>query len=74
MVVSLYNGYVRLPTTDEEWQNEIRGFLENHKFPCVGAWAGFHVYINSQLKNYFSFKKRYSLTNLGLIGYHKSFL
>ena len=46
MVVSLYNGYVRLPTTDEEWQNEIGGFLENHKFPCVGAWAGFHVYIN----------------------------
>ena len=37
MVVSLYDRYVRLPTTDEEWQNEIRGFLENHKFPCVGA-------------------------------------
>ena len=37
MVVSLYNGYVRLPTTDEEWQNEIRGFLENYEFPCVGA-------------------------------------
>ena len=58
MVVSLYDRYVRLPTTDEEWQNEIRGFLENHKFPCVGAWAGFHVYIKSQLKNYFNFKKK----------------
>ena len=47
MVVSLYDRYVRLPTTDEEWQNEIRGFLENYEFPCVGAWDGFHVYINS---------------------------
>ena len=74
MVVSLYNGYVRLPTTDEEWQNEIRGFLENYEFPCVGAWDGFHVYINSQVKDYFSFKTRYSITNLGLIGYNKRFL
>ena len=74
MVVSLYDRYVRLPTTDEEWQNEIRGFLENYEFPCVGAWDGFHVYINSQLKNHFSFKKRYSMTNLDLIGYNKRFL
>ena len=74
MAVSLYDRYVRLPTTDEEWQNEIRGFLENYDFPCVGAWDGFHVYINSHLKNYFSFKKRHSMTNLGLIGYNKRFL
>ena len=47
MVVSLYDRYVRLPTTDEEWQNEIRGFLENYEFPCVGAWDGFHVYITA---------------------------
>ena len=60
MVASLYDHYVRLPTTDEEWQNEIRCFLENYEFPCVGAWDGFDVYINSQLKNYFSLKKRYS--------------
>ena len=60
MIVSLYDRYVRLPTTDEDGKNEIRCFLENYEFPCVGAWDGFHVYINSQLKNYFSFKKRYS--------------
>ena len=46
MVVSLYDRYVRLLTTDEEWQ-KIRGFLENHKFSCVGAWDGFHLYINT---------------------------
>ena len=57
MVVSLYDRYVHLSTTDKEWQNEILGFLENYEFPFVGAWDGFHVYINSQLKDYFSFKK-----------------
>ena len=71
---SLYDRYVPLPTTDEEWQSKIRVFVENCEFPCVGAWDGFHVYINSQLKNYFSFKKRYSMMNLGLIGYNKRFL
>ena len=48
-VVSLYDHYVHLPTTDEEWQSEIHGFIENYEFPSVGAWDGFHVYINSQL-------------------------
>ena len=43
-------------------------------FPCVGAWDGFHVYLNSKLKNNFSFKKRYSRTNLGLVSYNKRFL
>ena len=33
MVVSLYDRYVCLPTTDEEWHKEIRGFLENYEFP-----------------------------------------
>ena len=74
MVVFLYDHYVRLSTTDEEWQNEIRGFLENYEFSCVGAWHGFHVYINSQLQNYLSLKKRYSMTNLGLTGYNNRFL
>ena len=31
---------VRLPTTDEEWQNEVRRFIESYEFPCVGAWDG----------------------------------
>ena len=37
MVVSLYDRYVRLPNTDEEWQNQICGFSEKYEFPCVGA-------------------------------------
>ena len=57
MVVSLYDRYVRLPNTDEVWLNEIRSLLENYEFPCVGAWDGFYICINSHFKNYFSFKK-----------------
>ena len=72
MIVSTYDRYVRLSTTDKEY--EVHAFLENYEFPCVGAWDGFHVYINSQLKNHFSFKERYSMTNLDLIGYNKRFL
>ena len=48
--------------------------MENYDFLCAGAWDGFHVYISLKLKSYFSFKKRYTMTNLGLISYNKRFL
>ena len=41
---------------------------------CVGAWDGFHIYISLKLKSFFSFKKRYSMTNLDLVSYNKMFL
>ena len=37
-------------------------------------WGEFHVYNNSNLKTYFSFKKWYSMTNLGLVDFNKRFL
>ena len=52
----------------------MKGFIENYEFPCVGAWDGFHVYVSSKLKSFYSFRKQYSKSNLGLIGYNKSFL
>ena len=63
-----------MPETDDEWEAEVRGFLENYEFPCFGAWDGFHVYITTMLKNSYSFKKQYTMTNLGLVGYNKRFL
>ena len=74
LVQRLYDRYVRLPETEEEWTAEIKGFTENYEFPCVGAWDGFHVYVSSQLKSYFSFKKRYSISNMGLVAHNKRFL
>ena len=74
LVATLHNKYVKLPRTDEEWEAESKGFLENYKFPCVSAWDGFHAYVSSKLKSYFSFKKRYSMSHLGLVSYNKKFL
>ena len=74
LVTTLYNRSVKLPGTDEEWEAEVNEFLENYEFPCVGAWDGFHVYVSSKLKSYFSFNKRYSMSNLGLVSYSKKFL
>lgn len=74
IVAKLYDTYVTLPITDEDWEIEIRGFLENYEFPCVGAFDGFHVHISSKLKSYYSFKKKYTVNNLGLVSYNKRFL
>ena len=67
LVAMLYNRYVRLPRTDEEWEVELKGFLENYEFPCVDALDGFHVYVSFKLEPYFSFKKCDSISNLGLM-------
>ena len=33
-----------------------------------------HVYVSTKLKNYFSFKRRYSVSSMGFIGSNKTFL
>ena len=73
-VQHMYDTYVKLPETDEEWKKEAIGFIENYGFPSIAAWDGFHVNIGSKLKNHFSFKKRYSISNMGLVAYNKRFL
>ena len=60
--------------TDAEWEAELKGFIENYEFPCVGAWDGFHVYWKTNLENHYSFKRRYSFSNMALRGYNKRFL
>lgn len=74
LVRRMYDQYVKLPENDDEWEKELKGFLENYEFLCIGAWDGFHVYISSNLKNHFNFKKRYTLTNLGLVSHDKKIL
>ena len=74
LVTKLYDDNVRMPSSDDEWLEELRGFIENYEFPCVGAWDGFHVYVSSKLKTFYSFKKRYTMSSLGLVGYNKRFL
>ena len=74
VVATMYDVYVSLPVSEQQWMEELAGFTENYGFPCVGAWDGFHVYVNLKLKNNFSLKKRYSRTNLGLVSYNKRIL
>lgn len=40
----------------------------------LGLWDGFLVYIGSKLKNFYNFKHRHSVSNMGLVGYNKRFL
>ena len=58
----------------EDWKKELFGFIENYKFPCVAAWDGFHVEFATKLKNHYSFKKWYTINNMGLVSYNKRFL
>ena len=63
-----------MPSTEQEWINKIKGFIENYEFLCIGPWDGFHVYVCSKLKNQYNFNHRYSISNMGLVGYNKRFL
>ena len=74
MISHLFNDYVHMPTSEVDWMAECKGFIENYEFLRVGAWDGFHVHVSTHLKNYYSFKNRYTITDMGLIGYNKRFL
>ena len=74
IVAYFYDEYVKLPETDEQWEVEVHGFIENYGFPAVGAWDGFHIHVNLQLKANFSFKKKCMVKNLALTSYNKRFL
>ena len=70
----LYKEVVHLLKSEEEWPNECKGFIGNYEFPCVEAWNGFHIHVATRLKNYYSFKSKYTVTSMGLLGYNKQFL
>ena len=50
LVVNLFVEHVKMPSTEQEWINETKGFIENNEFPRIGAWDGFHVYLCLKLK------------------------
>ena len=63
MLVALYNRYVALPKTIKEWKKELKQFIENYSFPCIGALDGFHaqMIVLSSIS--------IPLTNMGLVRY-----
>ena len=68
LVVNLFDEYLKMPSTEQKWIRKIKGFIENYKSPCIGAWDGFHVYVCSKLKTQYNFKHRYSISNMVLVG------
>ena len=74
LIRNLFTEFVKMPTTEEEWRQEAIGFIENYGFPCIGTWDGFHVYVSIKLKNFYIFKRRYTIRNMGLIDLYKRFL
>ena len=46
IVAYFYNEYVKLPETGEQWEVEIRGYIEKYGFPAVGSWDGFHIHVH----------------------------
>ena len=74
LIRNVFTDYVKMPSTDKEWIEEAIGFIENYAFPCVLTCDGFHVYVGTKLNDFHSFKKTYSFSNMGLIGYNKWFL
>ena len=52
-----YDECKKLPETDEQWEIEVGGFIENYVFPAVAAWDGYYIHVNLQLKAIFSFKE-----------------
>ena len=59
LIRNIFTEFVKMPNTEEEWRQEAIGFIENYGFPCIGAWDGFHVYVSTKLKNFYSFKEVY---------------
>ena len=41
LVVNLFDEYVKMPSTEQEWINEIKGFIENYEFPFFGLGTVF---------------------------------
>ena len=66
MVRHMYDTYVVLPESAYAWKQEVIGFIENYEFSSIAAWDGFQVYSGTKLKKHYSFKKRYSISNMGL--------
>ena len=48
--VNLLNEYTKMPSTEQEWINETKDFIENYEFLCIGAWDTFPIYVYSKLK------------------------
>ena len=57
LILNLCDERIKLLSSEGEWVQECKSFIENYEFPCIGAWDGFHVNV-MHLKNHYSFKNK----------------
>ena len=68
LILNLCDERIKLHSSEEEWVQECKSFIENYEFPCVGAWDGFHVNITTHLKNRYNFKINIPYQSWALLG------
>ena len=56
-----------MPQNESESISELKGFIENYEFPCVGAWDGFNFF-KSKLEDFINLSTGFFSV------YNKSFL
>lgn len=37
LVACFNNDHVKIPENEDEWKEELKGFIENYEFPCAGT-------------------------------------
>ena len=65
---------MHLPNSKEKWIKECKRVHGKLLILLCSYMDGFHVHMTIRLKNYFSFKNKYTVTRIGLVGYKKRFL
>ena len=58
LISSLYDELIKLNSSEEEWVQECKSFIENYEFPCVGTWDYVHVNVTTHLKKPLQFQKQ----------------
>ena len=67
----LDNDYVKLPCNEDEWINELKGFIENYELPSSSELKNFRIIISTIIhKNFYNFKHIYFMSNMDLPSGH----
>ena len=71
------NGYIKAPSTEEEWVSISKGFEESWNFPnCIGSIDGKHILIQAPPRSgssYFNYKKTHSIVLMPVCNYKYEF-
>ncbi|KAG9267065.1 hypothetical protein AMEX_G19742 [Astyanax mexicanus] len=74
----LKEDYLKTPTTESEWRDIVKNFLEKWQFPhCLGAVDGKNISIQPPAKSgsmFYNYKSRFSITLMAVVDAHYKFV